>query len=179
MSWHQDLIESHVVGILAAQHRAFAHLQPVDIINASRYQDMREATDLFIAPGGPDLRCMIRLRNNNYLRSHPNDITFRCQNANGGITEVQKVFGPSSFGDLMFYGFANEEQDDMVAWRIVDIRALRVRFDVAQAQGHVDRFFGRVIPNKDGTALHAIDVARYPEVTLASSGIPVQYALFT
>ena len=90
-------------------------------INVSSAQE--DACDGFDLEVKSSARFAVRLRSSKYLKSYPNDITFRKHVATNGFDcEYRKIF-EQGMCDFLFYGFMGEEK--LLAWAVVDLSVLR------------------------------------------------------
>lgn len=86
-------------------------------------EDIQHNTDLIVFRCDP-LRIACRVRRYSYLLRYPDEFTIRGGRPNGTETEIGKLI--SGYGDYFVYAFANEEETDLIAWRVIDLRAFRL-----------------------------------------------------
>lgn len=133
------------------------------LVPAPLETDRHEAADLVVLKAR-DLTIAARVRRPGYLR-YQNQFTIRCQRDNGAKTELQKI--TEGWGDWLFYGHANEEEDTLAFWWLLDLAAWRA---------HLIRDRGSIIrgqmPNGDGTHFAWFDVMSFkgnPQLVIAQS----------
>jgi hypothetical protein len=139
-------------------------------------RDMHEATDLIVIQA-KDLRIAARMRKPGYADKYPYDFTIRADVPSGTRTELQKMV--DGFGDLFFYGHANEA-DQIVRWMLLDLDAWRAHLlreaVIIKNNGlytaEKSSKLADVRTNIDGTKFVAFDVRNFvgpPKVLVSSS----------
>lgn len=129
-------------------------------------EDCREATDLMVLRAR-DLRIACRVRKFKYLKDYANQFTLRYKARYGGKTEYDKVV--EGWGDWMFYGFADRNEEFVLQWRLIDLSAFR-----AQLIRHRRGVLGGIKPNNDGTELAWFNVDSFapsPPLIIAQSHV--------
>jgi hypothetical protein len=133
---------------------------------ASDHLDMKEATDLeWVSPTGfGRLHIAVRLRKHSYFERYKNEITIRCKSRYDCETELAKIL--QGRGDLIFYAFLNEQEDDFLKYTIGDLQVLR--------QWHRDcELFGGLPAkrfNKDGSGFLPVAIHELPEGFVVAVG---------
>jgi hypothetical protein len=123
-------------------------------------KDVQEATDLVILRGRAK-DTAVRVRRHKYLKRYPHDFTLRAQTHGGGQSEVEKIC--RGYADRMFYGWMNEEGDDIKAWMFLDLDAFRYALQGCEWR---DKYDTGTKPNGDGSALRYFDVRSLPDDVL-------------
>lgn len=82
-------------------------------------EDQQRNADLMVTQGRE--RIAVRVRDADKNWQYRDELTLRYAYRGGRMTEWEKV--RLGWGDLMFYGFA--DQDGLRQWRIIDLHALR------------------------------------------------------
>ena len=91
---------------------------------ATRAADRQEATDFWVYEIHP-IRIGCRLRRYKYFQNeeYRNQFTVRVSRPSGVPSEMGKIV--DGWGDYIFYGFANENDTDLVKWFIGDLKVFR------------------------------------------------------
>jgi len=118
--------------------------------------DQNQATDLMLMQGRTK-SVAVRVRQHKYLERYPHDFTLRSK-VRAGPSEVDKIMG--GFGDLMFYGWANEQGEGLAAWMLLELNELRRAFMGCDWKSKYDT---GTKPNGDGTGLRYFDVRSLPD----------------
>jgi hypothetical protein len=111
---------------------------------ATREEDIFEATDLRVFSVAP-LTVAWRHRDAKYLTRYPHDITIRLARPSGARTEFDKIV--DGWGHVFLYTFGDESSLKVVAWRLIDLDALRAQMIKGPALRYVD------CPNPDGSSV--------------------------
>jgi len=85
-------------------------------------EDQERNTDLMVFSLGA-IRVGCRIRRWGYLLKYPLDITIRSGRPSGQKTELAKIL--EGWGDYFFYGFSNEYEVNLAAWRILNVDGIR------------------------------------------------------
>lgn len=120
------------------------------IVPAPAKEDMCQNTDLIV----------FKHRNHTYaarVRRHQyskfkDDFTIRCGALGEGKTEFDKIM--DGFGDYMFYGISNEDEDGFSCYSIIDLNVFRV---------HQEKIKGDLNENQDGTKFLAYKYDSFPK----------------
>lgn len=112
---------------------------------ADEMRDMKQATDAIITHTG-EVCIAIRIRRFKYLPSYRNEFTIRIKSKHGGQSELEKI--RAGFCSVYFYGFANDAEDGLAFWRILDVSKFR-RW-LRKIEKTVKRPF-QTIDNRDGS----------------------------
>jgi len=84
--------------------------------------DQKNATDLIVL-NAKNVMIACRLRRYEYMK-YKDQFTIRSKRDSGADTELKKIV--DGWGDLMFYGFADEtEKPAIAAWALIDLKAFR------------------------------------------------------
>lgn len=89
---------------------------------ANEEEDQKHNTDLIVLCI-ESIRVGCRVRKAYYLDKWPNDFTIRCARPSGTPTELEKML--DGWGDYFFYGFADEQEKNITAWRVITLERLR------------------------------------------------------
>jgi len=71
----------------------------------------------------PKVNVACRFRRNTYITKYPNDFTVRLILSSKGKTEYEKFM--DGYGDSMFYGFLNRDEDKIIKYSILDLDIFR------------------------------------------------------
>lgn len=131
----------------------------IDIANEK--QDMEENTDLIMfCADKKNIAC--RVRRNSWLQRKSNEFTIRYDYSEGYKTEYQKIL--DGMGDFLLYCFADQNEEKIAAWRIIDLSAFRYLVKNGLLSGQ------QIIVNKDNVnSFMAIDIAKNPELNYKCS----------
>ena len=91
-------------------------------------EDQDHNTDLMVLKMD-SIRFGCRIRRYKYYNNeqYRNQFTIRANLPSGGKTELNKIV--AGWGDYLFYGFSNAEEDDLVRWIIGDLKVFRTWFN--------------------------------------------------
>ena len=129
------------------------------IMAASREEDVKHNTDVFIVNVGPH-RVSCRVRRHKYLKKYGDEATTRVSRPSGVTTELEKMM--AGWGRFSFYGFANREGTKLIRWFILDLGVLRNHVRSLKTPPILYR-------NPDGTTFWAFNVWEIPGFVIASS----------
>ena len=133
--WQQGLIP-HVKQVLAQYL----------IVEAPFEEDANHNTDLIVLKLDT-VRVACRIRTFNFAKKYPDDFTIRSGRPSGAKTELAKVI--EGWGDYIFYAFASEAKDGLVAWLLGDLKVFRLWYNRQLWAGRHPGFNGK---NKDGSS---------------------------
>lgn len=106
------------------------HFGPSLVHTAPDHLDTEQATDVVI--GGGRIPISVRIRRHRYLRPYGGEFTIRMVSKRGQKSELEKI--SEGYSDYLFYGFANQTESSLEAWRIIDLTVLREHlFDVGRS----------------------------------------------
>lgn len=88
-------------------------------------EDQERNTDLIVLKMEA-VRIACRIRRNEYLEKYPNEFTIRTKRPTGIKTEIEKII--EGWGDYLFYGFSNKEENKLAGWFIISLNAFRLWF---------------------------------------------------
>jgi len=111
-------------------------------------EDAQRNTDLIVLTMAA-VRIGCRIRRHNYLARYADEFTIRSDRPSGTKTELAKII--EGWGDYFFYGFSNEDETDLVAWFIGDLKAFRIYWST-QLVNNQGRMPGIEQPNGDGSS---------------------------
>lgn len=97
-------------------------------------EDQERNTDLMVLRMDA-IRIGCRVRKYEYFEKWPNDFTIRSGLPNGHKTELAKII--EGWGQYLFYGFADETDAKLCAWRLIDLNAFRLWFN--RCLSHLDK----------------------------------------
>lgn len=113
-------------------------------------EDHHRNTDLIVLKM-ESKRVACRVRRHRYFCNHDyrQEFTIRSCVHSGNRTELSKII--EGWGDYLFYGFSNEDETRLVAWRILSLNAFRLWFNtsIVQAGGEIP---GQANSNTDGSS---------------------------
>ena len=95
------------------------------IVESSIEEDRDHNTDLHILNMGA-IRFGCRIRRYTWYANYKNEFTIRAILPSGQKTELEKIL--EGWGDYIFYGFANENDTDLIYWFIGDLKVFRLWF---------------------------------------------------
>lgn len=130
-------------------------------------EDCERNTDLIVLKMEA-VRIACRVRSHKYFQRYPQDITIRSGRPSGAKTELTKII--EGWGDYFFYGFSDEQEQSLVAWRLCDLGAFRLFFNryIVMNKGEMP---GAVKVNKDGSSdFLAFNAAEIPSFVCATAG---------
>jgi hypothetical protein len=120
-------------------------------------EDAERNTDLIVLRLEA-VRIACRIRKAEYQQKYFHDITIRCGSPSGAKTELTKII--AGWGDYFFYGFANADETEIEAWRLISLEQFRIWFNRALWEGMRP---GTEIPNHDGSSsFRAFDLRGMP-----------------
>lgn len=142
--YYSDLFLEEIKAILG---RVFIGTAPFE-------KDVSENTDLLVLKAlGGTFAC--RIRKNRFSGPFGDQFTLRYKRASGAATEYDKMM--QGFGDFMFYGFADERDEHIANWTVIDLNVVRAKQVWRQEQGYP---LGDVQVNDDeSSAFLAIRIA--------------------
>lgn len=139
------------------------------VLPAPEAEDVWRNTDLIVLRV-ETLRVACRVRRYRYLANYPYEFTIRAGRPTGAETELAKILG--GYGDYLVYAFASQDEQELSAWRILDLRRFRLWFHRETVR--LGEAPGKTQPNKDGSSsFMAFDVRQMP------AGVLVQEAGFS
>lgn len=122
-------------------------------------EDQQHNTDLMVLRMDT-IRVGCRIRKNYYYERYPDDFTIRADRPSGQQTELAKII--TGWGQYLFYGFADEQEKQLVAWRLIDLNAFRLWW-TTQLINNQGQMPGKEKPNTDGSSsFRAFNVRTMP-----------------
>ena len=118
--------------------------------------DRKQATDLLVL-NARDMRIAARVRRNEYFESFWPQFTIRCQLESGTETELSKIV--NGWADWFFYGFADEGNNSIPHWFVIDLDAFRA----ALIRNSAHKIYCGTQPNYDGSYFKWYDLRSFPE----------------
>jgi len=88
-------------------------------------EDMERNTDLIVLNMTP-LRIACRIRHFSYFEKYQDDFTIRTLVPSGRNSELTKII--EGYGDYSFYGFSNQKETDLYAWKLCKVSVFRLWF---------------------------------------------------
>lgn len=126
-------------------------------------EDMQRNTDLIVFRVEA-LRVACRVRRFQYLQRYPNEFTIRAVRHNGSDTELAKLI--SGYGDYFVYAFANADETDLAAWRVINLSTFRLWFNQQLAK-NAGRIPAKTQKNGDGSSdFYAFNVNDLPNTAI-------------
>lgn len=89
-------------------------------------EDSERNTDLIILKMD-SVRIGCRVRRNYSMEKYSEQFTIRTKRPSGQKTELAKII--EGWGNYLFYGFADKEEEKLVKWCIVDLNKFRLWFN--------------------------------------------------
>ncbi len=89
-------------------------------------EDQKRNTDLIVLKMD-SVRIACRVRRFKYHNRYSDEITIRAGRPSGIKTELTKII--EGWGDYFFYGFADDSEEKLVAWRLCDLKVFRLWFN--------------------------------------------------
>jgi hypothetical protein len=89
-------------------------------------EDAERNTDLIVLRLDA-VRVACRVRRHNYLQHYGHQFTIRSARPQGNKTELTKII--EGWGDYMFYGFADPDEESLCCWFLGDLKAFRLYFN--------------------------------------------------
>lgn len=128
------------------------------------HKDTKENTDLMLLKGQSfDVAC--RIRKYYYYERYPDDITIRGVSKNKKETEIHKL--AKGFGKYMFYGFCDEEEKEIISYKIIDLDLFRYKMIVNDKIRK--ELFEPATINKDGTGFKVFKITMDDKLVIYSS----------
>lgn len=131
--------------------------------------DTHETTDMIVGTMKP-LKIAMRIRKHEYLKEYAWQITLRKKVVSGNPTEIHKI--TDGFGDLYFYGFANEDETDIALWYLIDLDKFRSALIKYQLCRNNNKWWGE-FNNSDGTAFMWFNLLKLPKEIITCSSHPI------
>lgn len=117
---------------------------------ASLSDDAFKNTDMIVLVA-QNVRIACRVRRHEFYKSYPHDFTIRSARDTGTKTELTKIM--EGWGDYLIYGFSNQAETNLEAWRVINLSEFRRQFqNISYSK----------ISNGDGTHFCAFDVRKMP-----------------
>lgn len=124
-------------------------------------EDQKRNTDMMmIRVDG--CRVAVRVRQFKYVGIYGDQFTIRSKLPSGAKTEFAKII--EGWGDLVFYGFASEDETSLVSWIVGDLRVFRSW--VNRSLWDASRVRPKQITNRDGSKFMAFGVDDMPDAFL-------------
>jgi len=133
-------------------------------------EDMNHNTDLTILRLDP-IRIACRVRALDYYNRYPNDFTIRSGLPSGVKTELAKII--EGWGDYLFYGFSNQAEDHLLAWRIISLNNFRLWHsrELVRLKGIPP---GKEIQNYDGSSRFTVfNIKEMPSNIVFKEIVPI------
>lgn len=126
---------------------------------APHEEDRKHNTDLIVLHMAA-IRIACRIRRHKYLERYADEFTIRQGVATGAKTELTKII--EGWGDYMFYGFADKQEQALAAWSLIDLKPFRLWLNRELCRKH-GALPGVVRTNIDGmTSLRAFRLCELP-----------------
>lgn len=131
-------------------------------------EDSERNTDLIVLKMEA-VRIACRVRKNEYFLKYPDEITVRASRPSTNKTELTKII--EGWGDYFFYGFSNEMESGLIAWKLCKLNAFRLWFN-RHIAGHKGELPGKLQHNKDGSSTFlAFNPVAIPNFIIAKSNV--------
>ena len=116
------------------------------ISTAPEKDDLERNTDLMVFRSGR-VRIAARMRRFEYFERYPDEFTIRYSRASGTKTEIDKIM--EGWGDYIFYGFSDKEDESIYAYTVADLNVFRKSFwQSIKRQGEIPGELNKVKQNK-------------------------------
>jgi len=125
---------------------------------ASDEIDVTQATDLMVFTAR-DMRIAARVRRPGFSERYLYEFTIRAERDNGAKTELAKIV--DGWADWFFYGHADEEEQFIEYWWLIDLDAFRAAL-IRTAMNKTSLRCGQK-SNGDGTHFKWFDLRSFPE----------------
>lgn len=103
------------------------------IVEPPTTEDAEHNTDLIVL-GFDSVRVACRIRKNEYMRRYGDEFTIRAGRPSGMKTELTKIV--EGWGDYIFYGFCDENEERLASWFIGDLKRFRLHYMRQLARGN-------------------------------------------
>lgn len=166
MNWRVDKARSD--RFLPAIKRAICE---VLICPAPQEEDAERNTDLIVLRMNAQ-RIACRVREPGFFESYGHEFTIREGRPSGAKTELTKIV--EGWGDLFFYGHAQDEGPDLRAWALCDLSVFRGWFVRELARLPARELPGVQRRNRDNSSTFRVfDIRQMPAgFVLDSQGLP-------
>jgi len=137
------------------------------IIGEAPYEeDAHRNTDLIVLKMEA-IRIAVRMRTYKNFEKYPNDFTIRVSRGSGNETEMMKIM--KGFGNLMFYGFEDQNGRHVGRWTIIDLDVFRGA--VWDRQLRTKEVPGFLRTNPDGSSdFRVFRFAEFPPTLIRAQG---------
>lgn len=134
---------------------------------APQEEDAERNTDLIVLRLAA-VRIACRVRKYTYYANpeYRQQFTVRTDRPSGAKTELGKII--EGWGDYFFYGFSDQAQQSLVAWRLMKLNVFRLWFNQYMARNN-GRLPGEPHENRDGTRFLAFGLSDAPEDLILSA----------
>jgi len=122
-----DKMDPVCLSILTKCHRAFDKHSVIHAEKASFIADTKYNADYIVYNGSFTFRIGSRIRRYKAYKNSFLDITIRTRSKYGHTTEYDKL--RENHGNFLLYGFSNAEENDLVQFVIIDLRAFNLYID--------------------------------------------------
>ena len=146
------------------------------LISAAPYEeDAKRNTDLIVLRLEA-IRIAVRIRSANYWNDakHPeyrDQFTIRAGRPSGVKTELTKII--EGWGDYFFYGFANADYTELLAWTLGNLKVFRLWHATQTAKDH-GCVPGQRCENGDGSSFfYAYNIDELPDNFVIARHVPI------
>ncbi len=143
------------------------------ISEAPMTEDMNRNTDLMVLTLGA-VRIACRVRRRQFYDRYPDDVTVRASRPSGAQTEFHKML--SGWGDYFLYGFADDDDECLHAWTLIDLKQFRL-WVLTHAVTLAGQLPGYEVSNRDGTVFRVFAVSDLPCGVIVVSRRPPLFRL--
>jgi len=130
-------------------------------------EDRHRNTDLIVFTCGTT-RIACRVRRGTYAAAYTNEFTIRMERPSGAKSELTKIV--ESWGDWLFYGFADETENHIAQWFLGDLNVFRLWF-TRYGYANAGKLPGTTHRNSDNSSSFlAIDRRHLPSEFIIAQG---------
>ena len=130
-------------------------------------EEQQENTDLILRMD--TLRVACRVRDYKYLERYGGEFTIRSKRQGGIDTELKKCVN-GSYGNAIFYAFADENRQHLIHWTIGDLKVFRDWFIRELIKLNKGEIPGQEFSNADGSSKFRVyKWGQIPNIIISSS----------
>lgn len=128
------------------------------LVEAPNEADNKYCADLIRREGVDHIA--VRVREPGYAERYPDQFTMRANRTSGMETELSKI--TRGYGDWMFYGHADAQEERVAVWWLIDLGSFRTHYKRFLA-GQCAQLITGETPNKDGkTSFRHFKISSFP-----------------
>jgi hypothetical protein len=159
-----DKFEDQIKAVIAKRY----------IVRSSREEDRKQAHDLkvYVVDGLPQIA--VRVRRFCYYEQYGDEFTIRTSAQPGMQSELKKIV--SGWCQVYVYCFANEQEDGLHSWVMLDMLHFRSWYSDQLKLGKTP---GKHSVNQDGSEFQVFKVDAIPFAVIMESNRKIEHNLFT